>query len=38
VPKPSDSGRAIDATEAGVILKHPGRLVTVRPGERWSFF
>jgi len=28
-------GRAIDVAEAGVILKHPGRLVTVRPGERW---
>lgn len=30
-------GRAIDAAEARVILKHPGRLVTVRPGERWTF-
>ncbi|TMB21371.1 MAG: hypothetical protein E6J59_06035 [Deltaproteobacteria bacterium] len=30
-------GRAISADEAGVILRHPGRLVTVRPGPRWAF-
>jgi hypothetical protein len=30
-------GRAITADEAGVILRHPARLVTVRPGPRWSF-
>ena len=29
-------GRAITADEARVILRHPGRLVTVRPGSRWS--
>jgi hypothetical protein len=29
-------GRAISADEARVILRHPGRLVTVRPGPRWS--
>ena len=29
-------GRAITAGEARVILKHPGRLVTVRPGTRWA--
>ena len=29
-------GRAITADEASVILKHPGRLVTVRPGPRWG--
>jgi hypothetical protein len=30
-------GRPIDAAEARIILKHPGRLVSVRPGERWTF-
>jgi hypothetical protein len=30
-------GRPIEPTEARVILKNPGRLVTVRPGERWTF-
>ena len=30
-------GRAISADEARVILRHPGRLVTVRPGPRWAF-
>ena len=29
-------GRAITADEATVVLKHPGRLVTVRPGPRWA--
>jgi hypothetical protein len=29
-------GRAITTDEASVILKHPGRLVTVRPGSRWG--
>jgi hypothetical protein len=29
-------GRAITTDEASVILKHPGRLVTVRPGPRWG--
>ncbi len=29
-------GRAITPEEARVLLKHPGRLVTVRPGPRWS--
>jgi hypothetical protein len=28
-------GRAITPEEATVILRHPGRLVTVRPGPRW---
>jgi hypothetical protein len=28
-------GRAISTDEARVILRHPGRMVTVRPGERW---
>jgi hypothetical protein len=28
-------GRAITAEEARVILRHPGRLVTVRPSVRW---
>jgi hypothetical protein len=28
-------GRAITIDEADVILRHPGRLVTVRPGPRW---
>jgi hypothetical protein len=30
-------GRAITSDEARVILRHPGRLVTVRPGERWGW-
>jgi len=30
-------GRAITADDARVILRHPGRLVTVRPGPRWAF-
>jgi len=30
-------GRAITADEARVILRHPSRLVTVRPGPRWAF-
>ena len=30
-------GRAIDAHEAAVILRHPSRMVTVRPGPRWPF-
>ena len=30
-------GRAISADEGRVILKHPSRLVTVRPGPRWNF-
>jgi hypothetical protein len=30
-------GRAITVDEAEVILRHPSRLVTVRPGERWQF-
>ena len=29
-------GRAITADDARVILRHPGRLVTVRPGSRWA--
>ena len=29
-------GRAITVQEAGVILRHPGRLVTVRPSPRWT--
>jgi hypothetical protein len=29
-------GRAITADEASVVLKHPGRLVTVRSGPRWA--
>jgi hypothetical protein len=28
-------GRAITTEEARVMLRHPGRLVTVRPGPRW---
>ena len=28
-------GRAITTEEAHVMLRHPGRLVTVRPGPRW---
>lgn len=30
-------GRAISAEEARIILSHPERLVTVRPGPRWEF-
>ena len=30
-------GRPIGVDEARVILRHPGRLVTVRPSPRWSF-
>ncbi|HUE29629.1 MAG TPA: hypothetical protein VMR79_02075 [Verrucomicrobiae bacterium] len=30
-------GRAITTDEARVILRHPGRLVTVRPSPRWAF-
>jgi hypothetical protein len=30
-------GRAISTEEARVILSHPDRLVTVRPGPRWVF-
>ena len=30
-------GRAISVDDARVILRHPGRLVTVRPGPRWPF-
>jgi hypothetical protein len=30
-------GRAISIDEARVILKHPSRLVTVRPSPRWHF-
>jgi len=30
-------GRPISGDEAAVILRHPGRLVTVRPGPRWFF-
>lgn len=30
-------GRAISPDEARVILRHPGRVVTVRPGPRWDF-
>jgi len=29
-------GRAISTEEARVILRHPGRLVTVRPSPRWA--
>lgn len=29
-------GRAITAGDARVILRHPGRLVTVQPGPRWA--
>jgi hypothetical protein len=29
-------GRAITLDEAEVILRHPGRLVSVRPGPRWQ--
>lgn len=30
-------GRAITDAEAAVILRHPGRPVTVRMGPRWPF-
>jgi hypothetical protein len=30
-------GRPVTVEEAGVILRHPGRLVTVRLGARWAF-
>ena len=30
-------GRAITPAEAAVLLRHPGRPVTVRPGPRWPF-
>jgi hypothetical protein len=30
-------GRPITIEDARVILSHPGRLVTVRPGPRWPF-
>jgi hypothetical protein len=30
-------GRAITTDEARVILRNPGRLVTVRPSPRWDF-
>ena len=30
-------GRAINVDDARVILRHPGRLVSVRPGPRWAF-
>lgn len=30
-------GRAITIDEAAVILRHPGRPVSVRPGPRWPF-
>jgi len=30
-------GRAISPEEARIILRHPERLVTVRPGPRWEF-
>jgi hypothetical protein len=30
-------GRAITVEEARVILRHPSRMVTVRPGPRWRF-
>lgn len=29
-------GRAIGLDEAHVILRNPGRMVTVRPGPRWT--
>ena len=29
-------GRAIGIEEARVILRHPGRLVTIRPDPRWA--
>jgi hypothetical protein len=30
-------GRSITIEEARVILRHPSRMVTVRPGPRWRF-
>lgn len=30
-------GREITAEDARIIMRHPGRLVTVRAGERWRF-
>jgi hypothetical protein len=30
-------GRPLTLDDARLILKHPGRLVTVRPGPRWPF-
>ena len=30
-------GRAISVEEARIILRHPERLVAVRPGPRWDF-
>lgn len=30
-------GRPISTEEARVMLRHPERLVTVRPGPRWDF-
>ena len=30
-------GRPISTEEARVILRHPERVVTVRPGPRWDF-
>ena len=30
-------GREISAEDAAVMLRHPGRLVTVRPSPRWAF-
>ena len=30
-------GRPISSEEARIILRHPERLVTVRPGPRWEF-
>ena len=30
-------GRAITVDEARVILRHPERMVSVRPSPRWSF-
>ena len=29
-------GREISVAKAAVILRHPGRMVTVRPGSRWE--
>ena len=29
-------GRAITPSEAQVMLRHPGRMVTVRGGRRWA--
>jgi len=30
-------GRPISTEEARIILRHPDRLVTVRPSPRWDF-